>query len=233
MFIDNFLNSLNTKNDNALFSFLNSLATKCYIDYYFNILFKLNYEINFNDESFYDKLLQNEISFKTYLIILKGITNENIKLKYTLVFIEKFSFNDDFLYEIYKTFNNDANKICLLRCFKSKEYYSHALILLNNKSFIKEKIDHLTKEDFLLFVRYLDDNEKIYYINKGVMVTDIISMLSLENIDIYLNKLSRFQKRIAILKINDPDIKKLMLEKYCSLFSYEEINYYLNQDNKR
>ena len=74
MFIDNFLNSLNTKNDNALFSFLNSLATKCYIDYYFKLV-----KINRADQ---DKLLKDySHGMKNKMqILINIITNPKIIL---------------------------------------------------------------------------------------------------------------------------------------------------------
>ena len=159
------------------------------------------------------------------------MANENDRVKYILDFNKKFSFNDYYLFNLYKTLNNDANKISILRLFTVKKFYSHALVHLHNKNIIKENISYLTQEDFLLFVGSLPDEDKISYINKNILVTDIIAMLSLENIVLYFNQITKIQKKIVIHKIANEEIKLYMLNKYSYLFSQDELDYLLEKHN--
>ena len=159
------------------------------------------------------------------------MVNENDRVKYILYFNKKFPFNDYYLFKLYKTLNNDANKISILRLFIIKEFYSHALVLLTNKSIVKENISHLTQEDFLLFVGSLPDEDKISYINKNILVTDIIAMLSLENMELYFNQITKIQKKIVIHKIANEEIKLYMLNKYSYLFNQDELDYLLEKHN--
>ena len=142
------------------------------------------------------------------------------------------NFNDsNYLFKLYKTLNNDANKISILRLFTVKKFYSHALVHLANKNIIKENISYLTQEDFLLFVGSLPDEDKISYINKNILVTDIIAMLSLENMELYFNQITKIQKKIVIHKIANEEIKLYMLNKYSYLFSQDELDYLLEKHN--
>ena len=159
------------------------------------------------------------------------MANENDRVKYILDFNKKFPFNDYYLFKLYKTLNNDANKISILRLFTVKKFYSHALVHLANKNIIKENISYLTQEDFLLFVGSLPDEEKISYINKNILVTDIIAMLSLENMELYFNQITKIQKKIVIHKIANEEIKLYMLNKYSYLFSQDELDYLLEKHN--
>ena len=230
MFIDKFLDFIN-QDDKDIFNFFTSLENRLYLTYYFEDIFNRNYIINFNDSNYFNKLLDIESDKLIYLIIIKGVANENDRVKYILDFNKKFPFNDYYLFKLYKTFNNDANKISILKLFIIKEFYSHALVLLTNKSIVKENISHLTQDDFLLFVSSLPDEDKISYINKNILVTDIIAMLSLENIELYFNQITKIQKKIVIHKIANEEIKLYMLNKYSYLFNQDELDYLLEKDN--
>lgn len=230
MFIDKFLNFIN-QDDKDIFNFFTSLENRLYLTYYFEDIFNRNYIINFNDSNYFNKLLDIESDKLIYLIIIKGVANENDRVKYILDFNKKFPFNDYYLFKLYKTLNNDANKISILRLFIIKEFYSHALVLLTNKSIVKENISHLTQEDFLLFVGSLSDDDKISYINKNILVTDIIAMLSLENMELYFNQITKIQKKIVIHKIANEEIKLYMLNKYSYLFNQDELDYLLEKHN--
>lgn len=230
MFIDKFLNFIN-QDDKDIFNFFTSLENRLYLTYYFEDIFNRNYIINFNDSNYFNKLLDIENDKLIYLIIIKGVANENDRVKYILDFNKKFPFNDYYLFKLYKTLNNDANKISILRLFIIKEFYSHALVLLTNKSIIKENISYLTQEDFLLFVGSLSDEDKISYINKNILVTDIIAMLSLENMELYFNQITKIQKKIVIHKIANEEIKLYMLNKYSYLFNQDELDYLLEKHN--
>ena len=66
------------------------------------------------------------------------------------------------------------------------------------------------------------------YINKNILVTDIIAMLSLKNIELYFNQITKIQKKIVIHKIANEEIKLYMLNKYAfckslsrGIFQYE------------
>ena len=226
MFIDKFLNFIN-QDDKDIFNFFTSLENRLYLTYYFEDIFDRNYIINFNDSNYFNKLLDIENDKLIYLIIIKGVANENDRVKYILDFNKKFTFNDYYLFKLYKTLNNDANKISILRLFTVKKFNSHALVHLANKNIIKENISYLTQEDFLLFVGSLPDEDKISYINKNILVTDIIAMLSLENIELYFNQITKIQKKIVIHKIANEEIKLYMLNKYSYLFSQDELDYLL------
>ena len=218
MFIDKFLNFIN-QDDKDIFNFFTSLENRLYLTYYFEDIFNRNYIINFNDSNYFNKLLDIESDKLIYLIIIKGVANENDRVKYILDFNKKFPFNDYYLFKLYKTLNNDANKISILRLFTVKKFYSHALVHLDNKNIIKENISYLTQEDFLLFVGSLPDEDKISYINKNILVTDIIAMLSLENMELYFNQIA------------NEEIKLYMLNKYSYLFSQDELDYLLEKHN--
>ena len=214
MFIDKFLNFIN-QDDKDIFNFFTSLENRLYLTYYFEDIFNRNYIINFNDSNYFNKLLDIE----------------NDRVKYILDFNKKFPFNDYYLFKLYKTLNNDANKISILRLFTVKRLYSHALVHLANKNIIKENISYLTQEDFLLFVGSLPDEDKISYINKNILVTDIIAMLSLENMELYFNQITKIQKKIIIHKISNEEIKLYMLNKYSYLFGQDELDYLLEKHN--
>ena len=230
MFIDKFLNFIN-QDDKDIFNFFTSLENRLYLTYYFEDIFNRNYIINFYDSNYFNKLLDIENDKLIYLIIIKGVANDNDRVKYMLDFNKKFPFNDYYLFKLYKTLNNDANKISILRLFIIKEFYSHALVLLTNKSIVKENISHLTQEDFLLFASSLPDEDKISYINKNILVTDIIAMLSLENMELYFNQITKIQKKIVIHKIANEEIKLYMLNKYSYLFNQDELDYLLEKHN--
>lgn len=230
MFIDKFLNFIN-QDDKDIFNFFTSLENRLYLTYYFEDIFNRNYIINFNDSNYFNKLLDIENDKLIYLIIIKGVANENDRVKYILDFNKTFPFNDYYLFKLYKTLNNDANKISILRLFTVKKFYSHALVHLANKNIIKENISYLTQEDFLLFVGSLPDEDKISYINKNILVTDIIAMLSLENMELYFNQITKIQKKIVIHKIANEEIKLYMLNKYSYLFSQDELDYLLEKHN--
>lgn len=230
MFVDRFLNYIN-QDDKEILNFFTSLENRLYLTYYFKDILNKNYIINFKNAGYFDKLLDIENDKLIYLIIIKGVPNENDRVKYMLDFNKKFPFNDYYLFELYKTLNNDANKISILRLFIIKEFYSHALVHLANKNIIKENSSYLTQEDFLLFVSSLPDEDKISYINKNILVTDIIAMLSLKNIELYFNQITKIQKKIVIHKIANEEIKLYMLNKYSYLFNQDELDYLLEKHN--
>ena len=68
-------------------------------------------------------------------------------------------------------------------------------------------------------------------INKNILVTDIIAMLSLENMELYFNQITKIQKKIVIHKIANEEIKLYMLNKYSYLFSQDELDYLLEKHN--
>ena len=76
MFIDKFLNFIN-QDDKDIFNFFNSLENRLYLTYYFEDIFNRNYIINFNDSNYFNKLLDIENDKLIYLIIIKGVANEN------------------------------------------------------------------------------------------------------------------------------------------------------------
>ena len=112
MFIDKFLNFIN-QDDKDIFNFFTSLENRLFLTYYFEDIFNRNYIINFNDSNYFNKLLDIENDKLIYLIIIKGVANENDRVKYILDFNKKFPFNDYYLFKLYKTLNNDANKISI------------------------------------------------------------------------------------------------------------------------
>ena len=88
MFIDKFLNFIN-QDDKDIFNFFTSLENRLYLTYYFEDIFNRNYIINFNDSNYFNKLLDIENDKLIYLIIIKGVANENDRVKYILDFNKK------------------------------------------------------------------------------------------------------------------------------------------------
>ena len=56
-------------------------------------------------------------------------------------------------------------------------------------------------------------------------------MLSLENIELYFNQITKIQKKIVIHKIANEEIKLYMLNKYSYLFRQDELDYLLEKHN--
>ena len=173
MFIDKFLNFIN-QDDKDIFNFFTSLENRLYLTYYFEDIFNRNYIINFNDSNYFNKLLDIENDKLIYLIIIKGVANKNDRVKYILDFNKKFPFNDYYLFKLYKTLNNDANKIRILRLFTVKKFYSYALVHLTNKNIIKENISYLTQNDEIINKKLFSSEDKYsmvqtkdYYFYKG------------------------------------------------------------------
>ena len=83
MFIDKFLNFIN-QDDKDIFNFFTSLENRLYLTYYFEDIFNRNYIINFNDSNYFNKLLDIENDKLIYLIIIKGVANENDRVKLSI-----------------------------------------------------------------------------------------------------------------------------------------------------